>query len=119
MALFAYQVLQALGSGQPSMYAILMAVGKEGILTLINRRIVIGFQAILQVTVLCHEFGHGTMARYLGGSISYILLWPFGGELLTPNVFLHGNGIASGICFSSYPRQGTVKENLLKDLEVN
>ncbi|EER17191.1 hypothetical protein Pmar_PMAR003168, partial [Perkinsus marinus ATCC 50983] len=40
------------------------------------------------------------MARYLGGSISYILLWPFG-----------------GICFSSYPRQGTVKENLLKDLE--
>ncbi|KAF4670491.1 hypothetical protein FOZ61_010717 [Perkinsus olseni] len=86
VGLFVYQILQALGSNQPGLYALLSAVG---------------FQAILQLTVLCHEFGHGSMARYLGGSISYILLWPFG-----------------GICFSSYPRQGSVKENLLKDLEV-
>lgn len=38
-----------------------------------------GMQVILMATVLCHEFGHGNMARYLGGQIDHILLWVFGG----------------------------------------
>eukprot|EP00397_Hematodinium_sp_SG-2012_P031717 GEMP01033707.1.p1 GENE.GEMP01033707.1~~GEMP01033707.1.p1 ORF type:complete len:413 (+),score=38.06 GEMP01033707.1:145-1383(+) len=36
-------------------------------------------QLVLLATILCHEFGHGTMATYLGGKIEHILLWPFGG----------------------------------------
>jgi len=39
----------------------------------------ISAQLILFATVLCHEFGHGNMARYLGGEIDHILLWVFGG----------------------------------------
>eukprot|EP00929_Paragymnodinium_shiwhaense_P004579 TRINITY_DN105648_c0_g1_i1.p1 TRINITY_DN105648_c0_g1~~TRINITY_DN105648_c0_g1_i1.p1 ORF type:complete len:406 (-),score=30.23 TRINITY_DN105648_c0_g1_i1:35-1252(-) len=40
---------------------------------------VCGQQAILMITVLCHEFGHGTATRLFGGDIDHILLWPFGG----------------------------------------
>lgn len=36
-------------------------------------------QLVLQGTILVHEFGHGFMARHLGGTIHSILLWPFGG----------------------------------------
>jgi len=49
--------------------------------------VVCGQQLILVLTVLCHEFGHGGMARAFGGEIDNILLWPFG-----------------GICFSSRPQ---------------
>lgn len=49
-----------------------------------------GSEFLLLFTVLCHEFGHGNMARYLGGNIDHILLWVFG-----------------GICFSSRP-QGVI-----------
>eukprot|EP00435_Cladocopium_sp_Y103_P027327 s163_g6.t1 len=44
-------------------------------------------EIVLLLTILCHEFGHGNMARYLGGEISHILLWVFG-----------------GICFHTRPR---------------
>lgn len=57
-----------------------------------------GNQAILMMTVLCHEFGHGNMARYLGGHIDHILLWVFG-----------------GICFSSRPQGITDNAKLLKN----
>mmetsp|Transcript_16380 Transcript_16380/g.40435 ORF Transcript_16380/g.40435 Transcript_16380/m.40435 type:complete len:639 (+) Transcript_16380:123-2039(+) len=46
----------------------------------------VGTQFLLLATILCHEFGHGLMAKYLGGTIAQILLWPFG-----------------GICFSTRP----------------
>lgn len=63
---------------------------------------VCGQQAILILTVLCHEFGHGTMSRAIGGEIDHILLWPFG-----------------GICFSSRPSGVTDPNVILKnDLKV-
>jgi len=34
---------------------------------------------ILFLTVLIHELGHSYMAIYVGGTVSKILLWPFGG----------------------------------------
>jgi len=49
-------------------------------------------------TVLCHEFGHGSMARWIGGEIDHILLWPFG-----------------GICFSSRPPGVTDPRKLLEN----
>lgn len=57
-----------------------------------------GQQGILILTVLCHEFGHGTMARWIGGEIDHILLWPFG-----------------GICFSSRPSGITDPRKLLQN----
>mmetsp|Transcript_1573 Transcript_1573/g.3255 ORF Transcript_1573/g.3255 Transcript_1573/m.3255 type:complete len:418 (-) Transcript_1573:64-1317(-) len=56
---------------------------------------------VLYLTVLVHEFGHGTMARKLGGEINHILLWPFG-----------------GICFSSTPPQPTPRATVKNDLLV-
>jgi len=60
-----------------------------------------GNQFILLLTVLCHEFGHGNMARYLGGDIDHILLWVFG-----------------GICFSSRARRDDNRKLLRDDLLV-
>jgi len=59
-----------------------------------------GDQFLLLATVLCHEFGHGNMARYLGGEIDHILLWVFG-----------------GICFSSRARHEGIDQNrkILRD----
>lgn len=57
-----------------------------------------GQEAILILTVLCHEFGHGNAARYVGGEIDHILLWPFG-----------------GICFSSRPEGATDRRTVLKN----
>ncbi|CAK0867366.1 unnamed protein product [Prorocentrum cordatum] len=61
-----YQIVRGQGSASGSvlLFSILVATG---------------VQAILLITVLCHEFGHGNMARYLGGQIDHILLWVFGG----------------------------------------
>eukprot|EP00746_Dinoflagellata_sp_MGD_P018819 gnl/MRDRNA2_/MRDRNA2_143677_c0_seq1.p1 gnl/MRDRNA2_/MRDRNA2_143677_c0~~gnl/MRDRNA2_/MRDRNA2_143677_c0_seq1.p1 ORF type:complete len:422 (+),score=34.46 gnl/MRDRNA2_/MRDRNA2_143677_c0_seq1:65-1330(+) len=56
-----------------------------------------GNQMLLLMTVLCHEFGHGTMARRIGGQIDHVLLWIFG-----------------GICFSTRPRDHD-RERLLKN----
>lgn len=72
---FFYQLSQIARSGANSdmlLWLVLQAVANE---------------AILLLTVLCHEFGHGNMARYLGGEISHVLLWVFG-----------------GICFHTMPR---------------
>ena len=56
-------------------------------------------ECVLLLTILCHEFGHGNMARYLGGEISHILLWVFG-----------------GICFHTRPRNDSADNtNLLKN----
>eukprot|EP00931_Biecheleriopsis_adriatica_P030460 TRINITY_DN17960_c0_g1_i1.p1 TRINITY_DN17960_c0_g1~~TRINITY_DN17960_c0_g1_i1.p1 ORF type:complete len:424 (-),score=50.73 TRINITY_DN17960_c0_g1_i1:128-1399(-) len=55
----------------------------------------------LYLTVLVHEFGHGTMARYLGGRIDHILLWPFG-----------------GICFSTRPEEQDVRILVKNDFKV-
>jgi len=46
---------------------------------------------ILYLTVLCHEFGHGNMARYLGGEIDHILLWVFGGICFSTRAATHDN----------------------------
>merc|ERR1719161_677800 len=56
-----------------------------------------GNQVLLLGTVLCHEFGHGTMARRVGGQIDHVLLWIFG-----------------GICFSTRPRDHD-RERILKN----
>lgn len=56
---------------------------------------------LLYLTVLVHEFGHGTMSRYLGGQIDHILLWPFG-----------------GICFSSRPEERDVRQLVKNDFKV-
>lgn len=60
-----------------------------------------GSVVLLQLTVLCHEFGHGTMARRLGGEIQFILLWPFG-----------------GICFSSRGSRDHAWDLMKDDLKV-
>lgn len=89
---FGYQVLSILRSfprNAPSvdlLWAVVQAFGNE---------------LILLGTVLFHEFGHGNMARYLGGSIDHILLWVFG-----------------GICFSSRPRTDDNVKLLRTDLLV-
>mmetsp|Transcript_21978 Transcript_21978/g.61472 ORF Transcript_21978/g.61472 Transcript_21978/m.61472 type:complete len:436 (-) Transcript_21978:115-1422(-) len=61
----------------------------------------VGYEAILLATVLCHEFGHGNTARWLGGEIDHVLLWVFG-----------------GICFSSTPRVTDNWKLLRNDLLV-
>jgi len=56
---------------------------------------------LLYITVLTHEFGHGNMARWLGGRIDHIMLWPFG-----------------GICFSTRPEEQDVRKLVKNDLKV-
>eukprot|EP00928_Gymnodinium_smaydae_P061837 TRINITY_DN45816_c0_g1_i1.p1 TRINITY_DN45816_c0_g1~~TRINITY_DN45816_c0_g1_i1.p1 ORF type:complete len:446 (+),score=85.33 TRINITY_DN45816_c0_g1_i1:69-1406(+) len=56
---------------------------------------------LLYLTVLVHEFGHGTMARRLGGEIDHILLWPFG-----------------GICFSTRPEERDPRTLVKNDFKV-
>mmetsp|Transcript_45919 Transcript_45919/g.106757 ORF Transcript_45919/g.106757 Transcript_45919/m.106757 type:complete len:391 (+) Transcript_45919:70-1242(+) len=62
---------------------------------------VVGNQVILYSSVLVHELGHGSMARYLGGSIWKILLWPFG-----------------GICFSHHPETDDATTSLKNNLKI-
>ncbi|CAE8622403.1 unnamed protein product [Polarella glacialis] len=76
---FAYQLTEIARKGRNNeilLWEVLRATGNE---------------AVLLLTVLCHEFGHGNMARYLGGDISQILLWVFG-----------------GICFHSRPQTDSI-----------
>lgn len=63
--------------------------------------IVTGNEALLLLTVLCHEMGHGTMARKCGGEIAEVLLWPFG-----------------GICFTTRPQDRAPREKLVDDLWI-
>jgi len=58
-------------------------------------------QLVLCTCVLVHEFGHGNMSRYLGGEISQILLWPFG-----------------GICFSSRGPESDPEKILRNELLI-
>lgn len=62
---------------------------------------VTGNECILLLTVLCHEMGHGTMAKKLGGEISQVLLWPFG-----------------GICFTTRPSGRDARQKLVDDLKI-
>ncbi|CAD7974993.1 unnamed protein product [Amoebophrya sp. A25] len=77
VVMFLYQVFEAVqqslhgGGNMPFWFPVAYAAGS---------------QILLFATILCHEFGHGTMAQKLGGEIAQILLWPFG-----------------GICFSTRP----------------
>jgi Zn-dependent protease len=61
----------------------------------------ISAQLILFATVLCHEFGHGTMAKTLGGRIMHIFLWPFG-----------------GICFSTRPQRDYFRDRVRDELKI-
>merc|ERR550532_3342272 len=63
--------------------------------------IVTGNELVLLLTVLCHEMGHGTMARRCGGEIAEVLLWPFG-----------------GICFTTRPHGRGPREKLVDDLWI-
>jgi len=58
-------------------------------------------QLVLFLTVLLHEFGHGSMAKYLGGRIMGIFLWPFG-----------------GICSSTQPPNEGYRSRIRNDLKV-
>lgn len=62
---------------------------------------VTGNEFLLLLTVLCHEMGHGTMARRCGGTIAQVLLWPFG-----------------GICFTTRPQGRGAREKLVDDLWI-
>lgn len=62
---------------------------------------VTGNEFILLLTVLTHEMGHGTMAKRLGGEISQVLLWPFG-----------------GICFTTRPPNRDARQKLVDDLKI-
>lgn len=73
----------------------------QGVIVLWQLLLASGNQLILLLTVLCHEFGHGNMARYLGGEIDHILLWVFG-----------------GICFSTRARGDDNRKNLRDDLLI-
>ncbi|CAJ1397263.1 unnamed protein product [Effrenium voratum] len=62
---------------------------------------VTGNELLLLGTVLCHEMGHGTMARRCGGTIAEVLLWPFG-----------------GICFTTRAQGRGPREKLVDDLYI-
>lgn len=86
LVFFGYQLIQTCQAGF-RLWNVLLLCGQE---------------AILILTVLCHEFGHGSAARAIGGEIDHILLWPFG-----------------GICFSSRPHAVTDPKRVLRnDLTV-
>jgi Zn-dependent protease len=87
IAYAAYCILQASAiRGMPAWWSILYAIFA---------------QLILQVTILVHEFGHGLMARHVGGKIDHILLWPLG-----------------GICFLTLPATPVPREKIKNDLKV-
>eukprot|EP00927_Polykrikos_kofoidii_P066153 TRINITY_DN61800_c0_g1_i1.p1 TRINITY_DN61800_c0_g1~~TRINITY_DN61800_c0_g1_i1.p1 ORF type:complete len:383 (-),score=45.70 TRINITY_DN61800_c0_g1_i1:94-1242(-) len=57
-----------------------------------------GSSFILFLTILVHEFGHGLTAKFFGGRILYILLWPLG-----------------GLCFLTMPPHFTKPDKLKHD----
>jgi len=84
---FVYQLIDAMNSPYlPAWVRIARATGNEFLLLL---------------TVLCHEMGHGTMARRCGGEIAEVLLWPFG-----------------GICFTTRARGRDSHQKLVDDLWI-
>jgi len=84
---FVYQLIDAMNNKSfPMWVRILMVTGNE---------------LLLLLTVLCHEMGHGTMARRCGGDIAEVLLWPFG-----------------GICFTTRPQGRNSRQKLVDDLWI-
>lgn len=84
---FAYKVIDEFkNSGLPLWVRLTKVIVSEGLLLL---------------TVLCHEMGHGTMARRKGGEIAEVLLWPFG-----------------GICFTTRASGRGPREKLVDDLWI-
>jgi Zn-dependent protease len=84
---FVYQLIDAANAtGAPIWLRVLQVVVSEFLLLL---------------TVLCHEMGHGTMARRKGGEIAEVLLWPFG-----------------GICFTTRAQGRGPREKLVDDLWI-
>merc|ERR1719440_452395 len=82
-------------------YQLTDAVKMEGVPLWVRVAKVTGYEFILLLTVLTHEMGHGTMAKRLGGEISQVLLWPFG-----------------GICFTTRPPNRDAREKLVDDLKI-
>jgi len=58
----------------------------------------VGGLALLFLTILAHEFGHGLTAKRFGGEIIHILLWPLG-----------------GLCVHTMPHHRSVREKLSND----
>mmetsp|Transcript_739 Transcript_739/g.1363 ORF Transcript_739/g.1363 Transcript_739/m.1363 type:complete len:398 (-) Transcript_739:61-1254(-) len=82
-------------------YQLIDAVNEKGIPLWVRVVRVTGNELLLLLTVLCHEMGHGTMARRCGGTIAQVLLWPFG-----------------GICFTTRPQGRGPREKLVDDLYI-
>eukprot|EP00929_Paragymnodinium_shiwhaense_P058159 TRINITY_DN29127_c0_g1_i1.p1 TRINITY_DN29127_c0_g1~~TRINITY_DN29127_c0_g1_i1.p1 ORF type:complete len:421 (-),score=59.58 TRINITY_DN29127_c0_g1_i1:220-1482(-) len=82
-------------------YQLVDAMNNRGLPVWVRVLEVSGNEFILLATVLCHEMGHGTMARKRGGEISEVLLWPFG-----------------GICFTSRPTGRDGRQKLVDDLYI-
>jgi Zn-dependent protease len=82
-------------------YQLLDAVKMKNVPVWVQVAQVCGNEFILLLTVLTHEMGHGTMAKKLGGEISQVLLWPFG-----------------GICFTTRPPNRSSREKLVDDLKI-
>jgi len=82
-------------------YQLIDAVNMKGTPMWVRLVRVTGNEFLLLLTVLCHEMGHGTMARRKGGDIQQVLLWPFG-----------------GICFTTRPQGRGPREKLVDDLWI-
>jgi len=82
-------------------YQLIDAVSVSGAPLVVRVAQVTGNEILLLLTILCHELGHGTMARHKGGSIAEVLLWPFG-----------------GICFTTRPASRSPREKLVDELWI-
>jgi len=82
-------------------YQLIDAMNNQSLPIWVRILIVTGNELILLLTVLCHEMGHGTMARRCGGQIAEVLLWPFG-----------------GICFTTRPQGRNSRQKLVDDLWI-
>jgi len=82
-------------------YQLIDAVNAKGLPVWVRVVTVTGNEFLLLLTVLCHEMGHGTMARRRGGDIAEVLLWPFG-----------------GICFTTRAQGRAPKQKLVDDLWI-
>eukprot|EP00418_Pyrodinium_bahamense_P086771 CAMPEP_0179073464 /NCGR_PEP_ID=MMETSP0796-20121207/32582_1 /TAXON_ID=73915 /ORGANISM="Pyrodinium bahamense, Strain pbaha01" /LENGTH=439 /DNA_ID=CAMNT_0020770653 /DNA_START=1 /DNA_END=1320 /DNA_ORIENTATION=+ len=80
IGMFGYQLLQVVRAGGSRFMPLWWEILQQ-----------CGYFFVLYLTVLCHEFGHGNMARYLGGEIDHILLWVFGGICFSTRAATHDN----------------------------
>lgn len=82
-------------------YQLIDAFNNNSLPLWVRIALVTGNEFLLLLTVLCHEMGHGTMARRCGGKIAEVLLWPFG-----------------GICFTTRPQGRDARQKLVDDLWI-